>query len=423
MSDIAVKVENLSKIYKLYKKPIDRMKETFSLSRKIYHKDYFALNNLSFEVKRGEVIGIIGTNGSGKSTLLKIITGVLSPNDGTVEVNGKISALLELGAGFNPEYTGIENIYLNATMMGFSNEEIKDKINPILDFADIGEFVYQPVKTYSSGMFVRLAFAVAINIDPDILIIDEALAVGDSKFQSKCFEKFNEFKKSGKTILLVTHDIGSVKRFCDRVVWLENGYEKGIGNAKEMASKYLADMYSEGDSIRKADEGIKKAEINYKNTDFKPISRWGSNVGLIKYVSLNDKYLIDGIDIEFREKCKIDAIIEIKEEIKKKQNLFFSISIKDLKGQDIVFMTTDKYILNQAEGDTFKISFEFLNTLTPGKYFITICVEDRDDYDFLKGPSYLDYIDGAIYFEVKSDNKKHYGILSIEYKSYIEIVQ
>ncbi len=223
MEDIAIKVENLSKVYKLYEKPIDRLKESINPLRKKYHKDFYALKDLSFEVKKGETIGIIGKNGSGKSTLLKIITGVLTPSSGSVQVNGKISALLELGAGFNPEYTGIENIYLNGTIMGFSKSEIESKLQDILQFADIGDFVYQPVKTYSSGMFARLAFALAISVDPDILIVDEALAVGDMAFQNKCFNKILGLMEKGKTVLFVSHSLSAIRLLCNRTIWINDG--------------------------------------------------------------------------------------------------------------------------------------------------------------------------------------------------------
>ena len=205
----AITVRDVTKIYRLYDKPIDRLKESLSVTHKNYHKDFYALQNLSFNVKKGETVGIIGTNGSGKSTILKIITGVLTPTSGEVQVDGKISALLELGAGFNQDYTGIENIYMNGTMMGFSKKEMDEKLPDILEFADIGDFVYQPVKTYSSGMFVRLAFALSINVEPEILIVDEALSVGDVFFQSKCYRRMDELRKNGTTIVMVTHDMGS----------------------------------------------------------------------------------------------------------------------------------------------------------------------------------------------------------------------
>ena len=223
MEEIAIQVRNVSKMYKLYDKPSDRLKESLGLTRQKKYREHFALKNIDFEVKKGETVGIIGTNGSGKSTILKIITGVLNPTEGDVSVNGRISALLELGAGFNMEYTGIENVYLNGTMLGFSEKEIDERLDAILDFADIGDFVNQPVKSYSSGMFVRLAFAVAINIDPDILIVDEALSVGDVFFQAKCYRKFEEFKKQGKTILFVSHDLGSISKYCDRAILINKG--------------------------------------------------------------------------------------------------------------------------------------------------------------------------------------------------------
>ena len=238
MQEIAIAVNNITKAYKLYDKPTDRLKESLGLSKKKRYREILALNDVSFDVKKGECVGIIGTNGSGKSTILKIITGVLAPTMGTVTVRGRISALLELGAGFNMEYTGMENIYVNGTVMGFSREEIDARLDDIVSFADIGEFINQPVKTYSSGMFVRLAFAVAINIDPEILIVDEALSVGDAFFQVKCYHKFEEFKKQGKTILFVSHDLGSVNKYCDRVVLLNKGKKLAEGNPKDMIDLY-----------------------------------------------------------------------------------------------------------------------------------------------------------------------------------------
>lgn len=235
-----IKVNDVTKIYKIYGNPKDRFKEALSIGKnKEYHKDYYALKNVSFQVGKGEIVGIVGRNGSGKSTILKILTGVLNPTEGSVEMNGKVAALLELGAGFNMEYTGMKNIYLNAAMMRVSREEIEKKIPEILAFADIGDFIHQPVKTYSSGMFVRLAFAVAINVDPDILIVDEALAVGDARFQLKCMDKFMEFVEKGKTILFVTHDVNSVKRFCNRAVWLNQGELIMDGNTDEVTDRYL----------------------------------------------------------------------------------------------------------------------------------------------------------------------------------------
>lgn len=234
----AIEVKNVVKVYKLYDRPRDRMKDAFGIGKKQKYKLHYALNGVNMNIYRGETVGIIGTNGSGKSTILKIITGVLTPTAGEVRVEGRISALLELGAGFNQEYNGIENVYLNGTMMGFSEKEIDQKLPAILDFADIGDYVYQPVKTYSSGMFVRLAFAVAINIEPEILIVDEALSVGDVFFQAKCYHKFEEFKQMGKTIVFVSHDLSSISRYCDRVFLLNQGTLLGEGSPKEMIDAY-----------------------------------------------------------------------------------------------------------------------------------------------------------------------------------------
>ena len=218
--DIVIDVRNLSKCYKLYDRPVDRMKEALSPLRRNYHRDFYALQDISFTVRRGETVGIIGKNGSGKSTLLKMVTGVLTPSGGSKDIRGRISALLELGAGFNPEFTGIENIYMNGTIMGYSRQEMDAKVQDIVSFADIGDFIHQPVKMYSSGMFARLAFAVAINVEPDILIVDEALSVGDVFFQNKCFKRFEDLKKSGVTILFVSHDMGSIRQLTSRVLWL-----------------------------------------------------------------------------------------------------------------------------------------------------------------------------------------------------------
>lgn len=234
-----VEVKEVSKIFKLYSKPTDRVKEALTPFKKQYHKDFYALDNVTFSIKRGETVGIVGKNGSGKSTLLKMLTGVLTPSSGSINMNGKVSGLLELGAGFNQEYTGIKNIYLNGTLMGFSREEMDKKLDEIISFADIGDYIYQPVKTYSSGMFVRLAFAVAISVNPDILIIDEALAVGDTRFQLKCMDKFLEFKEKGIAIIFVSHDINSIKRFCDRTLWINEGKLIDDGDTDYVTDKYL----------------------------------------------------------------------------------------------------------------------------------------------------------------------------------------
>lgn len=249
--DTMIQIEHLQKMYYLYDKPIDRLKEVLRPGRKSYHREFYALKDISLSIKRGESVGIVGVNGSGKSTLLKIITGVLNPTEGKVKTYGKVAALLELGAGFNPEYTGRENIYLNGTMMGYSEEEMEQRVQPIIQFADIGGFIDQPVKTYSSGMFARLAFAVAINVSPDILIVDEALAVGDTRFQVKCINKMKELKERGTTILFVSHATEQIKRFCTRAIWIREGCVYEDGEASQVVDLYDNFMrYGSGNSQR-----------------------------------------------------------------------------------------------------------------------------------------------------------------------------
>lgn len=249
MMNVIIEINDIVKSYKLYDKPADRFKEAIHPFKRIYHKEFVALNGINLSVEKGDAIGILGRNGSGKSTLLKMITGVLTPTSGDIKVNGKISAILELGAGFNPEYTGRENIYLNGLMMGHNREKMNEKIESIIEFADIGDFIDQPVKLYSSGMFARLAFAVSINVEPDILIVDEALAVGDTRFQTKCIDKMKELKRNGTTILFVSHASEQVKRFCNKAVWIKNGEIEIIGDSSEVVDRYEDYMRNDmGDS-------------------------------------------------------------------------------------------------------------------------------------------------------------------------------
>lgn len=238
-NEIAIKVENLTKIYHLYDKPQDRLKEALNPFKKSYHHDFYAMNDVSFEIKKGETVGIVGKNGAGKSTLLKMITGVLTPTSGSIEIHGKIASILELGAGFNPEMTGLENIYLYGTLTGFSKEEIDQKKDAIAAFADIGDFLYQPIKGYSSGMLARLAFASAINIDADILIVDEALSVGDMVFQAKCMAKMTSLMEQGVTVLFVSHDTHSVKTLCNQAVFIDKGKLIDFGDVGSVTDQYI----------------------------------------------------------------------------------------------------------------------------------------------------------------------------------------
>lgn len=302
-----IQVHNLNKVYQIYEKPIDRLKESFSPTHKKYAKDFYALKDVSFTVMKGENVGLIGTNGAGKSTLLKIITGVLSETTGTVEVCGKISALLELGTGFNPEYTGIQNIYLNGSMMRFKKEEMDEKIPEILEFADIGDFIYQPVKTYSSGMFARLAFAVAVNVEPEILIVDEALSVGDVRFQLKCMKKMKSMMAGGTTVLFVSHDINAIKRFCTKAIWLDRGQVKGEGDVNEVTNEYL-------DFLKRGEFDIQKEELK-KRKELKKKTQSGRIAEIVSFkfkhkdgYECNEVELFDAVKVEVEYEVYDDSI-------------------------------------------------------------------------------------------------------------------
>ena len=396
MSEVAIRVDDVSKLYKLYDKPSDRLKESLGLTRKKLYKEHYALHNVSFDVKRGETVGIIGTNGSGKSTILKIITGVLNPSGGHVEIDGRISALLELGAGFNMEYTGIENIYLNGTMIGFSREEIDAKMQDILDFADIGDFVHQPVKTYSSGMFVRLAFAVAINIDPEILIVDEALSVGDVFFQAKCYKKFEDFKKMGKTILFVSHDLGSISKYCDRVVLLNRGNKLAEGTPKEMVSMYKRIMVNQDKAEEIAAHQMDMSSL--EEDDEKEIKEAACEGQWKNHYNLNpdvDEYGNGAAEIE--DFAIIDengnytnAIVKgtrfrLKSKVKFKQDVhdpIFTYTFKNIQGVAITGTNTmyeKKDVPLAKEGETYVATFEQDMFLQGGEYLLSMsCTGYRD---------------------------------------------
>lgn len=379
---VVISVKNVSKVYKMFKKPAERVIDALHLMPWKKVPEHHALNDVSFDVYQGETIGIIGTNGSGKSTILKIITGVLHQTKGEVNVNGRISALLELGAGFNREYTGIENIYLNGTMIGFSKEEIDAKLQDILDFADIGEFVYQPVKTYSSGMFIRLAFAVAINIEPEILIVDEALAVGDVFFQAKCYRKFDEFKKMGKTILFVSHDLSSISKYCDRVVLLNKGVKLGEGKPKEMIDIYkqvLVGQYEENkEASKKESEGKEAVNIS----DNPELLEYGSKKAEITECFITDDKgrkttaIIKGSAFTIHMKVKFAERV---------QAPIFAFTIKNAKGTEITGTNSmfEKAFMEAVDKDVCKeITFTQTMNLQGGDYLLSLGLTGYEGSDF-----------------------------------------
>ncbi|WP_435307693.1 ABC transporter ATP-binding protein [Sebaldella termitidis] len=291
-----IELSEINKVYKLYNSKKARLKEALSITRKKEHVNFYALRDINLGIEKGEVVGLLGKNGAGKSTLLKIITGVLTPTSGEIKINGKISALIELGAGFNPEYSGYENIYLYGTLMGYKREDMEKKVDSILNFADIGDFIYQPVKTYSSGMFARLAFSVAVSMEPEILIVDEILAVGDLRFQIKCMEKMSELMEGGTTVLFVSHDVNSIKRFCNKALWIHDGKVKEYGEVSVVTDNYLdflrlEDFLREKKEVESKEEQLViESELIVEIQDFKILNK---NYEMIDTFKKNDNIIIE----------------------------------------------------------------------------------------------------------------------------------
>lgn len=395
--DIAIKVENLSKCYHIYDKPHDRLLQMFAGRRKKYFREFWALKDVSFEVKKGETVGIIGRNGSGKSTLLQMICGTLTPTKGRIQTNGRIAALLELGSGFNPEFTGRENVYMNASVLGLTNEEINARFDEIVAFADIGDFIEQPTKTYSSGMMVRLAFAVIAHVDADILIIDEALAVGDAFFTQKCMRFLRTFMKTG-TVLFVSHDTGSVKNLCNYALWLEKGEVMQQGSSKEVCELYLQAFYEaeQGKSSTTKLKAIKNQDstrplkdqrlefINASNLrndlqvfEFDPAaSSFGKGGAQIHNVFLLDENEHPLAWIVGGEKVTLRVIVRTFQELCSPIIGFF---VKDHLGQalfgDNTFLSYRERSVHCQTGNELQADFVFSMPLLPaGEYSITVAI-------------------------------------------------
>jgi teichoic acid transport system ATP-binding protein len=401
----AIKVQNLTKIYHLYDKPQDRLKEALHPFKKRYHHDFYAMSDVSFEIKKGETVGIVGKNGAGKSTLLKMITGVLTPSSGELQVHGRIASLLELGAGFNPEMTGLENIYLNGTLMGYSHEEMDEKIDDIIAFADIGEFIHQPVKMYSSGMFARLAFSVSINVDPDILIVDEALSVGDLAFQMKCFKKFQDFQAQGRTILFVTHALDTVIRYCTRGMVIDGGKKVFDGSSKEAVDnfkKILSGDFYEEDRIKKVQHAKKVKESALLKDQFdtyKEIDTYGNGKADIYDYGTLDKAGVPADIFDYDDEFHIVMKVRFNETI---ENPIFAFTLKDVRGLEITGTNTYmKRIVSGTfrEGESVTVTFKQKANLQLGKYALSLgCVNLNE-----KGVEVYHRIYDAMLFEVIGD--------------------
>ncbi|TXK76916.1 ABC transporter ATP-binding protein [Paenibacillus sp. N3.4] len=387
MENNIIQFDNITKSYKIYERQIDRLKEAISPFRQKYNKEFIALNNLSISISKGESVGIVGVNGSGKSTFLKLIAGVVTPTSGEIIINGKVSAILELGAGFNPEYTGIENIYLNGTIMGYERVEIDQKLESILSFAEIGEFIHRPVKTYSSGMFARLAFAVAINVEPDILIVDEALSVGDTKFQLKCIEKMKQIRESGTTILFVSHAIEQIKRFCTRAIWIDKGVLRDDGSANDVVNAYEDSLYL--DSISTAESTDENSFHDLTESYEVPVD--SSMVGRIVSVAYSN------LDLKTFDTLQIDVLYDVYEEVV--PNLLVGVAIYDRDRKYIFGPNT--YLDNvQIPNEKGRHCIQYRIPRIPllsGTYFLDVGLFSE------KGLVMIDYKTSIEQFTIKSD--------------------
>lgn len=432
-----IKVEHVSKAFKMYNSPMDKLKEALSPSGRVRHTDFYAISDMSFSVKPGEIMGIMGRNGSGKSTLLKMITGIYEPTDGKITVSGKISSLLELGTGFNMEYTGIENIFFYGTLMGFSRIQMEAKLQEIIDFAEIGDYIYQPVKTYSSGMFARLAFSCAINVEPDILIVDEILSVGDMRFQAKCFNKFKDFKKKGVTILYVGHDVGMMRSFCDTAMWINKGKLVDIGDPTFISAKYTEFMYkdvitdftdykmvstSEPETEIKENETVEeqiveeiapmephKEDMKIANSLFPDsIAHWGTCTGMVLSVFILDKDGKKSNLFDAGDPIKVIINFDVDEKINT-ECFSVAFSIKNTEGTDLIVKTTYDEEIEIHPGKNQIISFEINPRLRNGDYYLVVALEDRTNTAI----SYYEYIEGAVFFKMYSA-KKIFGVFDVE---------
>jgi lipopolysaccharide transport system ATP-binding protein len=422
-SDIAIQVEHISKCYQIYRQPQDRLKQAIytkfiniaskvsekllkrELQQRQYYREFWAVHNVSFNVSKGETVGIIGRNGAGKSTLLQMITGTLTPTTGEVRFNGRVAALLELGSGFNLEFTGRENVFLNGVILGLSHDEIKRRFDDIVAFADIGNYIDQPVKTYSSGMLVRLAFSVSVNIDPDILIVDEALAVGDAAFQFKCMERLDTLTKKGVTLLFVSHDLSTVKTFCDRVIYLDHGKVKAEGTAEEVAEVYLFDLRDEQRKVSGASSGLK---IRYTENGEKQVGFSNDEACIEKALFAESGTAHSAY--KMGENINIDVDIKVKTSI---TNPAVSIIIQDRKMLPIMGRYFAIKFSATPENGYYRVKarFTFAAVLKQGAYFITLRLEDRlSQKQFIP----IEKQSGVLAFDiVRSINTNLLGIVDI----------
>lgn len=423
-SEIAISVNDVSKRYEMYAQPRDRLLQFLTLGRRQYFKEFWALRNVSFTVQKGETIGILGRNGSGKSTLLQIIAGTLAPSLGAVKTNGVLAALLELGSGFNPEFSGRENIYLNGAILGLAKEEMDERFDEIARFADIGVHLDQPVKTYSSGMAVRLAFAVQACISPQVLIVDEALSVGDEKFQRKCFDYIERLREDGCSILLVTHSTATVEKFCQRGILLHKGEVHGIGPAKEIVDQYHALLYSDEkaylryqNKIVDFDQAITPGASSAPAGESEPAQDQSSDVdanvvrALIKDWEVLDSTGTPSEQFKTGDSVKISFYVEVLSPVKEVQA---GILIRTVEGVSAFGTSTlyhNKNYGNAKRGDLLRFDFFLQANLCAGTYFITLAIAEAVSYgDML----YLDRKTDVIVIKVHQPRVLASGIAMLD---------
>ena len=426
--EMSIDVKGLSKCYQIYDSPRDRLLQMLARESRQYYREFWALQDVSFSVGRGETVGIIGRNGSGKSTLLQMICGTVSPTAGTVTTNGRVAALLELGAGFNTEFSGRENVLLNAAIMGLSRQEMQDRMAQVLDFSELGDFLDQPVKTYSSGMYARLAFSIAIHLDPEILIVDEALSVGDARFVAKCMRRIKEIKEKGCTILFVSHDVGSVRTLCERAIWLDKGRMVELGDVFPVTGRYMEYLYQDEktelealhDEIVLHEEPASQAEeplaagaasastlpadgapaaSTADKLDAHPVTHWGSHKGIILEACVRDSQAIRKNVHYWNSAIEVFIELQVPAEISR-EHLSVAFSIKDPKGTDLIVSTTHDFGGTRLpDAQRFCVSFRLTNYLLTGKYLLVAAVENRQNNDI----HYYEYVEGAHYFSSLSD--------------------
>ena len=419
-SEIALGIRDLSKCYQIYSKPHHRLLQAFWGQKKKLYKDFRALHGVSFDVSQGETIGIIGANGSGKSTLLQMVAGTLTPTSGEISVNGRVAALLELGAGFNPEFTGRENVFMNASIMGIPREKIEAEFDELLAFANIGDFIDRPVKTYSSGMYVRLAFSISIHMDPDILIVDEALAVGDIRFQNKCFRKFAELQDKGVTILFVTHSTEMIIKHCQRAIFLDHGEVRYIGKPKDVVYEYLNFMFSDTsdalpeqvDELSDVSRALDSADRCCQNRTYNPSEyRWGNGRASIVAYTLEVNGDKDPACVNKRDVVKVVAEVAFEEDL---ENLIYGLTIKTPDGVS-VYGTNSlwKGIKTplRKKGDRVEVQFTFRANLAEGDYFISLGVA-QDDAENDSIP--VDRRYDLIHLKVVDDDHSSFGIAVLD---------